>query len=80
MKRLLQILFLCIVAAVITGYFFKSKNNHLTGDRIIGLSVLALAFIAMPLFIFYRYKKTNIRKYMFFNSNKEDEDTPAKKQ
>ncbi|MEM9686744.1 MAG: hypothetical protein AAF934_07460 [Bacteroidota bacterium] len=74
MKRLIQILFFCILIAVITGYFFKSNHNHLTGDRIIGLSVLALVFILMPLFIFHRYKKTNIRNYMFFNSKKEDED------
>jgi len=79
MKRIIQIVFLCIVIAIATGYFFKSKDDHLTGDRIIGLAVLAMAFILMPLFIFHRYKKSNIRNYMIPGKD-ENNDEPAENQ
>ncbi len=74
MKRVIQIIFFCIVITIATGYFFKSKDNHLTGDRIIGLAVLAMAFILMPLFIFHRSKRSNIRKYMFPAKDESDDE------
>lgn len=76
MKRIVQIIFFCILIAIATGYFFKSKDDHLTGDRIIGLAVLAMAFILMPLFIFHRYKRSNIKNYMF-PAKDESDDEPA---
>ena len=79
MKRLVQIVFFCIVIAIATGYFFKTKDDHLTGDRIIGVAVIAMAFILMPLFIIYRSKRSNIRNYIFPDKDKND-DEPAENQ
>lgn len=69
MKRLIQILFFLILAAIGTGYYFKWQEDHLTGDRIIGLAVLASAFILMPLFIFHRSKGKKFKDYTFTKEN-----------
>lgn len=80
MKRLIQIIFLCIVIAIATGYILKYKDDHLTGNRIIGLAVLAMSFILMPLFIFYRYRKKDLGKYMFFGKPKDNDEEAAENQ
>lgn len=77
LKRFILIIFIGIVIAIATGYFFKSRGDDLTGDRIIGMAVLALTFIVMPLFIFYRYRKTSINKYLFPGKREENEEDPA---
>jgi hydrogenase-4 membrane subunit HyfE len=65
MKTTIKILAIAVVAAIATGYFFKSRDYTLTGDRIIGIAILALAFIVMPLFIFYRYRNKKVSDYFF---------------
>ena len=77
MKRLIQIICCCIVVAIAAGYIFKHQGDHLTGDRIIGLAVLALSFVLIPLFIFYRYRKTSIRKYIFPGKQEENDNEAA---
>lgn len=69
MKRLLQILFFMILAAIATGYYFKWQNDHLTGDRIIGIAVLASAFVLMPLFIVHRSKGKKLKDYTLTQEN-----------
>lgn len=62
-------MFFLILAAIGTGYYFKSQNDHLTGDRIIGLAVLSAAFILMPLFIFHRSKGKKLKDYTLTQEN-----------
>ncbi|WP_340076061.1 hypothetical protein [Leptobacterium sp. I13] len=69
MKRLIQILFIAIVLAIATGYYFKNNANNATGDIIIGIAVLVTAFILMPLFIYHRSKGKKIQDYMFSQEN-----------
>ena len=73
LKRLVQIVLVCIVIAIATGYYFKTNVDALTGDLIIGIAVLAVAFVLMPLFLVYRYKKTSLRKYIFPRNSEEKE-------
>lgn len=47
----------------------KSTGNELTGDRIVGIAVLSIAFILMPLFIFYRSKGKKFKDYMLTQEN-----------
>ena len=77
MKRLIQIIAAGIVVAIAVGYFYKTRVDSLTGERIIGISVLALTFILMPLFIAYRYKKTSLRQYLFPEKEKDEDDEEA---
>ena len=69
MKRFLQILFFLILAAIGTGYYFKWHNDHPTGDLIIGLAILASAFILMPLFIFHQSKGKKLKDYTLTKEN-----------
>lgn len=69
MKRAIQILFFAILIAIGTGYYFKNSGDDLTGDRIIGIAVLASAFLLMPLFIYHRSRGKNIQNYMLTKEN-----------
>ncbi len=55
MKNLLQVLITAIILGIGVGFYLKNTGNHY-GEITIGVSVLALAFLFMPLFIYYRYK------------------------
>ena len=68
MTRLLQILFACIVIAIITGFMLKS-NNPITGDRVIGVTILFTTFIFMPLFIYHRWKDKKLADYTLTPEN-----------
>ena len=68
MTRLLQILFACIVIAIITGFVLKS-NNPITGDRVIGVTILFTTFIFMPLFIYHRWKDKKLAGYTLTPEN-----------
>ena len=63
MKQFLQVFFILNILTIITGYYIKSQNEF-QGNRIIGIAVVLLAFVFMPLFIYYRYKGKDIRKYL----------------
>ncbi len=75
MKRLLQILFILMLLAFGVGYYFKYSENHVIGERIIGLTVMGGAFIFMPLFIYERYKGKNLSKYTLFKDKNAEKDT-----
>ncbi len=55
MKNLLIFLITAIITGLGVGFYLKNTGNYY-GEITIGLSVLALAFLFMPLFIYYRYK------------------------
>ncbi|MDG3583209.1 hypothetical protein [Galbibacter pacificus] len=69
MKRVVQIIFALIIIGFCTGYYFKWQDNDLMGDRIIGISVIATAFILMPLFLISRSKGKKISDYMLTKEN-----------
>ncbi|MEC7085390.1 MAG: hypothetical protein VXW60_04575 [Bacteroidota bacterium] len=68
MTKLLQILFACIVIAIITGFMLKS-NNPISGDRVIGVTILFTTFIFMPLFIYHRWKDKKLADYTLTPEN-----------
>lgn len=63
MKILLKILFLIFIGGLVTGIYLKN-SNHPKADIILGVDILFLAFILMPLFIFYRFKNGKYKKYI----------------
>ncbi|MAD96276.1 MAG: hypothetical protein CMB99_03015 [Flavobacteriaceae bacterium] len=63
MKLALKILFVVFVAWMVTG-FSLIKMEHPKAQIVMGLGVLYLAFILMPLFIYYRYKDGKYQKYI----------------
>lgn len=69
MKKFIIFIFISIIIAILTGFYMKSSGNELTGDRIVGIAVLSIAFILMPLFIFYRSKGKKFKDYMLTQEN-----------
>ena len=49
---------------------YLKYQNHPKGEVVIGLSILFLAFILMPLFIFHRFKGGKYKKYVIDPKNK----------
>ena len=68
MRIFINILFILLLIGLITGFIIKS-NDELTGDRVIGITIMVGAFIWMPAFIFYRSKGKKIKDYMLTNEN-----------
>jgi hypothetical protein len=64
MKFVLITILIIVVGALTYGFYIKSTGDS-TGEIIIGISVLAIAFVFMPLFIYHRYKNKNIKDFTF---------------
>lgn len=64
MKSILIFLLVIILGTLIYGFSIKETGGG-QGEIIIGISVLAIAFILMPLFIYHRYKNKNIKDFTF---------------
>lgn len=58
-----------ILIAIGTGFYFRMNDNMILGDRIIGIAVLASAFILMPIFLYVRWKGKNLKDYTFTKEN-----------
>ncbi|WP_340201366.1 hypothetical protein [Ascidiimonas sp. W6] len=69
MKWIIRIIFISILLAICVGYYYKNSGDHIFGDRLIGIAILASAFILMPIFIYYYSKGKNIKDYMFTQEN-----------
>lgn len=54
--------------ALITGFVLQS-NNQVTGDRVIGLTILFATFVFMPLFIYHRWKDKKLADYTLTPEN-----------
>ncbi len=71
MKYILQILL--VVFFVLVGYgFYLNAEIAKSGDKWIGFGVLLIAFVIMPLFIYHRYRKKNVKDYLLKNFTDEN--------
>lgn len=62
MGRFIAILFIVFLCWMVLGVYFI-YSEHPKAHLIMGLGVSYMAFILMPLFIFYRYKNGKYKKY-----------------
>ncbi len=69
MNSIIKILAIIILIAVGTGFYYRMNENMILGDRIIGIAVLASAFILMPIFLYVRWKDKNLKDYTFTKEN-----------
>ncbi|MBG6133209.1 hypothetical protein IWQ47_004617 [Aquimarina sp. EL_43] len=69
MKYIIRILFIAIIILICVGYYFKNSGDHNTGDKLVGIGILASSFILMPLFIYHRWKNKKIKDYMLTEEN-----------
>lgn len=70
MKYVLWLLFFSVLGGIAVGYYIKNTDNDVMGDRIIGLSVLAMAFVLMPLFIYHRYRNKKMEDFQLIPKQK----------
>jgi hypothetical protein len=73
MKSVLITILVLILATLTYGFYIKSNGSQ-HGEIIIGISVLAIAFIFMPLFIYHRYKNKNMKDFTFEKFKKDLEE------
>ncbi len=69
MKYIIRFLFITIVILVSVGYYFKNTGDHTTGDKLVGVGILATSFILMPIFIYHRWKNKKVKDYMLTEEN-----------
>ncbi|WP_232225343.1 hypothetical protein [Christiangramia salexigens] len=65
----MKILAIAILIAIGVGFYFRLNDDIITGDRIIGISVLASAFILMPIFLYVRWKGKRLQDYTLSDEN-----------
>ncbi len=65
----MKILGISILIAIGVGFYFRLNGDVLTGDRIIGISVLASAFVLMPIFLYVRWKGKRLKDYTLSEEN-----------
>ena len=69
MNLFMKILGIAILIAIAIGFYFRINGDVLTGDRIIGISVLASAFVLMPIFLYVRWKGKRLKDYTLSEEN-----------
>ncbi len=69
MKYIIRILFVAILASILVGYYFKNIGDHTTGDKFVGVAILAASFVLMPIFIYHRWKNKKVKDYMLTEEN-----------
>ena len=65
----MRLLVIAILIAVGVGFYFRLNDDILTGDRIIGIAVLASAFILMPIFLVVRWRGKKLEDYTLSEKN-----------
>ena len=66
MKFLINAILILVVSLITYGFYIKS-NGDTNGEIIIGISVLIVAFVLMPLFIYHRYKDKDLSSFKLTN-------------
>jgi len=69
MRALIKLVFLMIAAGFVLGTYYKLYEDDAIGERIIGISVLASAFVLMPLFLAHRWKGKRLQDYTLTKEN-----------
>ncbi|MFO7719942.1 MAG: hypothetical protein R6W85_05825 [Gillisia sp.] len=69
MNLILKILGILILTAIGTGFYYRLNDDILLGDKIIGVAVLASAFILMPIFLYVRWKGKKLEDYTLSEKN-----------
>ena len=69
MNTIMKILGIVILIAIGVGFYVRTFDDEAMGDRIIGVAVLATAFILMPIFLYVRWKGKRLEDYTFTKKN-----------
>jgi len=67
-KLFIKIVAIVVISLLSVGIYMQSKSLP-QGEKIIGISVLLLAFVLLPLFLYYRFRNKNLKDYMLTKEN-----------
>lgn len=70
MRRASQVLFVMVLSGLVWGFVVRSYNPEV-GNRIVGFSVLAGAFVFMPVFLVHRWRGKKLSDYTLTQENLE---------
>jgi len=73
MKFVLSTILVLVIGMLTYGFYVKS-NGDTNGEIIVGISVLMVAFVLMPLFIYHRYKNKKMSDFTFEKFKKDLEE------
>lgn len=71
MKYVLIVILIIVLGMLGYGFYIKEQGDF-SGEIIIGIAVLIIAFILMPLFIFHRYKDKDLKNFKITNFTDQD--------
>ncbi|NEV94602.1 hypothetical protein G3567_10650 [Psychroflexus sp. YR1-1] len=69
MRALIKLVFILIAGGFTVGIYYNLYKDEIVGERIIGISVLASAFVLMPLFLAHRWKGKRLQDYTLTKEN-----------
>ncbi len=69
MRNAIIILFLILCITIGIGFYLRFAGHLATGDKFIGLTILASVFILMPMFLYHRWKGRSVKDYMLDEDN-----------
>ena len=69
MKLVIKILAISILIAIGIGFYYRLNDDVILGDRIIGIAVLASAFVLMPIFLYVRWNGKKLSDYTLTKKN-----------
>ena len=69
MTKILWFIFILILVALGCGIYIKNQIDFVTGERIIGFTVLTGAFLYLPLFLHHRWKDKRLKDYTLSEEN-----------
>ncbi len=69
MNTIIKILAIIILVAIGVGFYYRINDNIILGDKVIGVAVLASAFILMPIFLYVRWKGKKLEDYTLSDKN-----------
>jgi membrane protein YdbS with pleckstrin-like domain len=69
MKLIIKIIFFLIIAGIGIGTYYHFEGELRRSETIIGVSVLAMVFILMPLFLIHRWKGKKLSDYTLTKEN-----------
>ncbi len=73
MKYLVRILFVVNLIGFAAGIYFHFQEQLPLSKKCIGFSIFGLFFVFIPLFLIYRFSKSDRSKYIFNPTEKNEE-------
>jgi ribosomal protein S19 len=58
-----------LLISLSVGYYFKNSGDHELGNKIVGITVFAGAFLFMPVFLKHRWQGKKLKDYTLTQKN-----------